>query len=202
MINSTAYHTWNRQIQELRPGHCITLIRSVVWLIAGIYKNGSVELSRESGKVPFPPTWLSISRRLNRLLNILTTQGRIVKLSIDLIKRLLYNLFMDIFTALAEPTRRTIMEMLARNGQLSATEISNQFPVSPQAISQHLKVLREAKLVLVEKRAQQRMYQINPEAMLELEGWANQLRQLWNQRFDALEMVLEKEKKRLKGEVE
>ena len=108
---------------------------------------------------------------------------------------------MDIFTALADPTRRKIMEMLAKYGQLSATEIYDQFPVSPQAISQHLKILREVKLVQVEKRAQQRIYQINPDAMLELEGWANRLRQLWNQRFDALDKVLEAEKKRLKGEV-
>ena len=107
---------------------------------------------------------------------------------------------MDIFQALADPTRRKIIEMLARDGQLSATEISDRFSVSPQAISQHLKVLREAKLVQVEKRAQQRIYQVNPEAMLELEGWARQLRQLWDQRFEALDKVLEMEKKRLKGE--
>ena len=106
---------------------------------------------------------------------------------------------MDMFTALADPTRRKIMEMLAKYGQLSASEIYAQFPVSPPAISQHLKVLRESNLVQVEKRAQQRIYQINPDAMLELEGWANQLRQLWNQRFDALDEVLESEKKRLKG---
>ena len=107
---------------------------------------------------------------------------------------------MDIFQALADPTRRKIIEMLARDGQLSATEISDRFSVSPQAISQHLKVLREARLVQVVKRAQQRIYQVNPEAMLELEAWARQLRQLWDQRFDALDQVLEMEKKRLKGE--
>jgi DNA-binding transcriptional ArsR family regulator len=107
---------------------------------------------------------------------------------------------MDKFSALADPTRRKIIEMLAGAGQLSATEISDQFPVSPQAISQHLKVLREAKLLQVEKRAQQRIYRINPAAMLELEAWARQIAQLWNQRFDALDQVLEAEKKRLKGE--
>jgi DNA-binding transcriptional ArsR family regulator len=103
---------------------------------------------------------------------------------------------MDIFSALAEPTRRSILEMLARNGQLSATDISEKFPVSPSAISQHLKVLREAKLVQMEKRAQQRMYQLNPDAMLELEAWARHMTQLWQQRFDALDMVLEAEKKK------
>lgn len=105
---------------------------------------------------------------------------------------------MDKFSALADPTRRNILEMLASRGQLSATEISDQFQVSPSAISQHLKVLREANLVLMEKRAQQRIYQINPEAMVELEAWANQLTQRWNERFEALDEVLQAEKENLK----
>jgi DNA-binding transcriptional ArsR family regulator len=79
---------------------------------------------------------------------------------------------MDKFSALADPNRRLILEMLASSGQLAATEISDRFSVSPSAISQHLKVLREANLVRMEKRAQQRLYQINPETMGELEQWA------------------------------
>jgi DNA-binding transcriptional ArsR family regulator len=102
---------------------------------------------------------------------------------------------MDKFSALADPTRRSILEMLANRGQLSASEISEKFPVSPPAISQHLKVLREANLVLMEKRGQQRIYQINPDAMLEVEEWARQMTQRWNQRFDALEKLLEAEKR-------
>jgi DNA-binding transcriptional ArsR family regulator len=101
---------------------------------------------------------------------------------------------MDKFDALADPNRRKIIEILARYGQLPATEIYEQFEVSPQAVSQHLKVLRQAKLVRVERRAQQRIYQINPDAMLELEEWARQLRQLWDQRFDALDKILQQEK--------
>lgn len=107
---------------------------------------------------------------------------------------------MDKFLALADPTRRKIIEILARDGELSATEIYDHFPVSPQAVSQHLSVLRKAKLVQVEKRAQQRIYHINPNAMLELEEWARQLRQLWSERFDALEKMLEREKRKSKGE--
>jgi DNA-binding transcriptional ArsR family regulator len=101
---------------------------------------------------------------------------------------------MDIFYALADPTRRKILELLASQGQLTASEIYNKFAVSPPAISQHLKVLREAKLVKMEKRAQQRIYQINPAAMLELEDWSKQLAQLWNQRFDALDELIKVEK--------
>jgi DNA-binding transcriptional ArsR family regulator len=106
---------------------------------------------------------------------------------------------MDMFAALAEPTRRSILELLARNGPLAATEISAQFPVSPPAISQHLKVLREAKLVLMEKRAQQRLYRLNPETLSQFEAWVTHMQQRWSERFDALDTVLEREKKK-KGE--
>jgi uncharacterized protein YndB with AHSA1/START domain/DNA-binding MarR family transcriptional regulator len=109
---------------------------------------------------------------------------------------MLYYDNMDKFTALADPTRRKIIEMLARRGTLSAREICEQFPVSPPAISQHLKILREANWVLVEKRAQQRIYQINPEAIRDLESWAGELAQLWNQRFDVLDQILAVEKKK------
>ncbi len=98
---------------------------------------------------------------------------------------------MDIFSALAEPTRRSIIEMLASSGQLSASVIASKFRISPPAISQHLKVLREAKLVHMEKRAQQRLYQVNPDAMLELELWAKQMAKVWDERFGALDMILE-----------
>ncbi len=103
---------------------------------------------------------------------------------------------MDMFSALADPTRRKIIEILATNGQLSATEICEKFPISPPAISQHLKIFREAELVHMEKRAQQRIYQINPQAMLTLHDWTQQITQLWNQRFDTLEKLLEDEKKK------
>lgn len=105
---------------------------------------------------------------------------------------------MDMFSALGQPTRRSIIEMLARNGELSATAISEKFHMSSPAISQHLKILREAKLVAMEKRAQQRVYKINPDTMLELEGWIKQVSKLWNQRFDALDKLLEEEKAKQK----
>ncbi len=103
---------------------------------------------------------------------------------------------MDIFYALSDQTRRKILELLASQGQLSATQIYANFPTSPPAISQHLKVLREAKLVKMEKHAQQRIYQINPDAMQELEDWSKELAQLWNQRFDALDELIKVEKEK------
>jgi len=108
-----------------------------------------------------------------------------------------------LFYALAEPTRRDIIELLASNGQLSATDISNNFAVSAPAISQHLRVLREANFVRVEKRAQQRIYRINTEAMSEIEGWVQETTRQWNSRFNVLDKILEAEKRKLKkGEEE
>jgi DNA-binding transcriptional ArsR family regulator len=104
---------------------------------------------------------------------------------------------MDIFYALADPTRRKILELLASQGELSATEIYAHFTVSHPAISQHLKVLRQANLVKMEKRAQQRIYQINPLAVSELEYWSKQLAQQWNRRLDVLDEVLKTEKEKL-----
>lgn len=103
---------------------------------------------------------------------------------------------MDTFTALAEPTRRNILEMLAAKGNLSATDIYTKFKVSPPAISQHLKVLREAKLVRVEKRAQQRIYFINPEPLHDLEKWVHQFAAYWEERYQALDKLLEKERQK------
>ena len=109
---------------------------------------------------------------------------------------MLYYAAMDMFSALAEPTRRSILEMLASNGQLSATAISRKFRVSPPAISQHLKVLREARLVCMEKRAQQRIYAINPDALDELEEWARKMAAQWDKRFDALEKLAQAEEQK------
>ena len=100
---------------------------------------------------------------------------------------------MDTFAALADPTRRHIVVMLASNGQLPASRICERFAVSAPAISQHLKVLRQAKLVRMEKRAQQRLYSVNPGGIDEIEQWAGQVRAFWDQRFNALDALLKEE---------
>ena len=87
--------------------------------------------------------------------------------------------------------------MLAKSGQLPATKIYAKFKVSPPAISQHLKVLKDANLVQIEKKAQQRIYQINPHAMQEIEEWTKKVRDLWSGRFDKLDKALKFEKKKL-----
>src|SRR6266699_7064933 len=104
---------------------------------------------------------------------------------------------MDMFVALADPTRRHILEILASSGELTATALYEQFPVSPQAVSQHLKVLREAHLVEMEKRAQKHVYRLNPETLSQFEAWIQQTKQRWSQRFEALDAILESEKQKL-----
>ena len=108
-----------------------------------------------------------------------------------------YNMSMDMFVALADPTRRAILEILASSGELSATAIYEHFSVSPQAISQHLKVLREAHLVVMEKQAQKHLYSLNPQTLSQFETWVQQTRQRWEERFEALDRVLEAEKQKL-----
>lgn len=100
---------------------------------------------------------------------------------------------MDVFAAIAQPTRRSILEMLAEGGQLTASDIAQRFRLTPPAISQHLKILREAHLVRMQKHKQQRIYGINPEAVHDVEDWARQMTELWEQRFDALERLLKEE---------
>ena len=106
---------------------------------------------------------------------------------------------MDAFYALAEPTRREIVELLAKSGQMNASQIHRQFDATPSAISQHLKVLREANLVTVRKQAQKRLYQLDLSGMIALERWARQTRQQWSQRFDALETLVARDKQHRQG---
>lgn len=106
---------------------------------------------------------------------------------------------MDMYAAIAEPTRRNILEMLADKGQLSASAIYDYFPVSAPAISQHLKVLRDTNLVTVEKKAQQRLYKINPEPMQQMEDWLNKLSKHYEERYSRLDALLEQQKKKMRG---
>ena len=99
---------------------------------------------------------------------------------------------MDVFAALAEPTRRRIVEILADQGQLPASAIYKQFDSSAPAISQHLKVLREANIVIVQKQAQKRLYRINADQISELERWARDTVRQWSNRFDRLDELLQK----------
>ena len=91
--------------------------------------------------------------------------------------------------ALADPQRRRIVEMLSE-GELSSGEIAGRFAISASAVSQHLKVLKDAQLVRVRVEAQRRIYQLDPEGFSALDGWLQHFRQFWRIRLDALERRL------------
>lgn len=98
---------------------------------------------------------------------------------------------MDHFAALADRTRRNIVEMLGE-GPLSAGEIGARFSASAPAISQHLKVLREAGLVTVEIRGQQRIYRLDPVGLDAFDAWLRRVRRFWGRHLDLLEQELAK----------
>ncbi len=93
---------------------------------------------------------------------------------------------MDVFSALADPVRRSILEaLLAR--PLTAGQLAERFPISRPAVSRHLKVLRLAGLVSVVASGRLRMYRVELAPLVEIEGWRAQYRDIWESRFDALE---------------
>jgi DNA-binding transcriptional ArsR family regulator len=80
-------------------------------------------------------------------------------------------------TALADPTRQRILEMVAA-GPMSSGEIARQFEISAPAVSQHLKTLRDAKLLRVRAQAQKRIYELDPEGVTALADWIARIRGL------------------------
>lgn len=102
---------------------------------------------------------------------------------------------MDRFAALADPTRRKIVELLWEK-ERTAGAIGAEFPISPPAISQHLKTLREAQLVRVRIDGQRRIYSLDPEGFAEMGEWFDRMRPFWSDRLDRLERELKKGEKK------
>jgi len=101
---------------------------------------------------------------------------------------------MNTFAALADDTRREIVRLVAKNGELTSTEISQHFEMSSPAISQHLKILKEANVLYMKKDAQKRIYTLNGSGMDEMETWMLDIKNLWNKRLDKLDRYLLKMK--------
>jgi DNA-binding transcriptional ArsR family regulator len=103
----------------------------------------------------------------------------------------------DVFHAIAHPARRAILRVL-KDGELSAGELARPFGVSFAAISQHLKILREAELVSERREGGQRLYQLHPKPLREVWNWVDDFQDFWNARLDALETHLDKKHGRKK----
>jgi DNA-binding transcriptional ArsR family regulator len=94
------------------------------------------------------------------------------------------------FAALGEPTRFRIIELL-RIGPLPVNDIGGQLQLNQPQVSKHLRVLKEAGLVDVQPRAQQRVYELRAQSLRNLHLWLEQYRQLWEARFQELDQLVE-----------
>ncbi len=99
---------------------------------------------------------------------------------------------MQSLAAIADPTRRRIVELLAERDR-TAGELVEEFDVSAPAISQHLNVLREAGLVVTRAEGQSRIQSLNPAGFDELDAWLQKTRSIWSRHLDALERELRAE---------
>ncbi|WP_067706997.1 ArsR/SmtB family transcription factor [Nocardia yamanashiensis] len=95
-----------------------------------------------------------------------------------------------VFGALANPTRRDILELLLEDEQ-SVQVIAERFDMARPSVSEHLKVLRDAGLVTEEKRGRQRFYRVEPEPLHDLQSWLDPFERFWRKRLHALGEVLD-----------
>jgi DNA-binding transcriptional ArsR family regulator len=96
------------------------------------------------------------------------------------------------FQALADPTRRAVLDLLRRGSQ-PAGGIAQAFPVSRPAISKHLRLLRRAHLVREHREGRHRVYQLNPEPLRAVDSWLHQYRSFWNMSLNNLKTFVEAE---------
>lgn len=106
---------------------------------------------------------------------------------------------MKALDAISDPTRRKILEVLF-DGEMGAGEIAGHFDISSAAISQHLKVLREANLIQVRRDGQRRIHSLDYRGWKEIQDWIDRAKEFWKGRLDVLEKELRaNQKKRKEG---
>jgi DNA-binding transcriptional ArsR family regulator len=96
----------------------------------------------------------------------------------------------ETFAALADPNRYRIVELL-RGGPRAVNDIGERLHLNQPQVSKHLRVLKEAGLVHVQPRAQQRLYELRPQPLRRLHGWLERYRRVWEQRFEELDALVE-----------
>lgn len=104
-----------------------------------------------------------------------------------------YSLQLDsVFGSLADPTRRDILRRVARS-ELTVGEISQPYDMSLAAVSKHLKILEQAKLIIKRRKGKQQMVRLSPGALSQATDYLEVYREMWEQRLDNLEEYLRKE---------
>lgn len=102
----------------------------------------------------------------------------------------------DVFQAIADPTRREIINLIARES-LNLNSLTENFNISRPAISKHIKILTECGLVIIKQQGRERYCEANLESLAQVSKWIEQYRSFWTSRLDALENFLKKEAKPL-----
>ena len=100
----------------------------------------------------------------------------------------------DVFQAIADPTRRAILLLLAANA-MTPNALAEEFHTSRQAVSKHIQILTECDLVRQEQKGREIYYHINAGQMKEIDKWVEQFKKIWETRFNQLDSVLAKMKK-------
>ena len=95
----------------------------------------------------------------------------------------------DVFAAIADPRRREILDLLA-GGEVASGVLADRLPITPGAVSQHLKILREAGLVAVRKEGRRRLYRSTPSPLDHVHDWLAHHRAHWHDRLDVLEELV------------
>jgi ArsR family transcriptional regulator, cadmium/lead-responsive transcriptional repressor len=95
-----------------------------------------------------------------------------------------------VFAALADPTRRHVVERLAGGGALTATSLARELPITRQAVAKHLASLRAAELVSSERAGRETRYRFEPRPLAEAAGWIARVGGEWDERLGALERLL------------
>jgi len=103
----------------------------------------------------------------------------------------------DIFQAIADPTRRAILTLIALQA-LTPNAMAEQFDMSRQAVSKHIKVLQKCELIKPEQSGREIYYHFNPKKMQEIDKWLEQFRKMWETQFNQLDNVLTTLKKNKK----
>ena len=103
----------------------------------------------------------------------------------------------DIFQAIADPTRRAIITLIALQA-MTPNAIADNFDTTRQSISKHLRILTECELVKQEQKGREIYYSLEFEKMKEIDIWLDQLRKIWETSFDQLDKVLSTMKKQKK----
>ena len=96
----------------------------------------------------------------------------------------------DVFQAIADPTRRAILSLIALQA-MTPNALAEQFDSTRQAVSKHIKILTECELVQQEQKGREIYYQLNPHKMKEVADWVEPFRKLWETRFSQLDNLLD-----------